>query len=107
EAAAILGDPRSSDPLMAARAPDVFIQPNAGVIYSGSTKKIAEHGGASIDDTAVGLLVAAPFVARAQSVSAAVNTTQVAPTILWAFGYDPSLLDAVKKGGTAILPGLR
>jgi hypothetical protein len=34
--AALFGDPTSSDPLAAARAPNVFIQPNEGVIYSGS-----------------------------------------------------------------------
>jgi len=34
--AAIYGDPTSGDPLAAARAPNVFVQPNAGVIYTGS-----------------------------------------------------------------------
>ena len=51
--AAIFGDPMSSDPVAAARAPDVFIQPNWGTIYSGSSKKIAEHGGGTLDDRAV------------------------------------------------------
>jgi hypothetical protein len=47
----IFGDSTSSDPIAAARAPNVFIQPNWGVIYSGSSKKIAEHGGGTLDDT--------------------------------------------------------
>jgi hypothetical protein len=47
--AALFGD----GPLAAAHAPDVFIRPNAGVIYSGSKKKIAEHGGGTPDDTHV------------------------------------------------------
>jgi hypothetical protein len=41
--AAIFGDPNSDDPIAAARAPDVFIQPNWGTIYSGSSAKIAER----------------------------------------------------------------
>jgi hypothetical protein len=35
-----------------------------------------------------------------------VGTTQVAPTIVKALGLDPALLDAVRKEGTAVLPGL-
>ncbi len=51
ELAEIFGDPTSGDPIAAARAPNVVIQPNWGVIYSGSTKKISEHGGGTLDDT--------------------------------------------------------
>jgi hypothetical protein len=57
--AAIYGDPTSADPVAAARAPDVFIQPNWGTIYSGSNK-IAEHGGGTLDDRQVALLVSHP-----------------------------------------------
>jgi hypothetical protein len=53
ELAAIFGDPTPGDPVAAARAPNVFIQPNWGVIYSGSNKKISEHGGGTLDDTHV------------------------------------------------------
>jgi hypothetical protein len=105
--AAILGDPESSDPILSARAPSVFIQPNLGVVYSGSGKKIAEHGGATEDDTWVALLVSAPFVTAPRTVATAVTTTQVAPTILWTLDVDPALLQAVRKEGTAVLPGLR
>ena len=34
--------------------------PNVGVTYSGSTKKLAEHGGFAHDDTNVMLLIANP-----------------------------------------------
>jgi hypothetical protein len=104
--AAIFGDPTSSDPVAAARAPDIFIQPNAGTIYSGSSKKIAEHGGGTTDDTNVLLLVSMPGLKTAQTVSTSVATTQVAPTILKALGLDPSQLQGVQKEGTAVLPGL-
>ena len=35
-----------------------------------------------------------------------VETTQVAPTILKFLGLDPDALDAVRKEGTPVLPGL-
>jgi len=106
ELAAMLGDPMASEGLLKARAPNVFIQPNAGVVYSGSNKKIAEHGGATADDTAVALLVVAPFVKSTRTVNAPVSTTQVAPTILRALDSDPKLLDAVRREGTEVLPEL-
>lgn len=104
ELAAIYGDPTSGDPVAAARAPNVVIQPNWGVIYSGSSKKIAEHGGGTIDDTHVALLVSSPRL-RGRRIFEHVNTTQVAPTILEALGLDPDALDAVRKEGTRALPG--
>jgi len=103
--AAIYGNPTSRDPIAAARAPNAFVQPNAGVIYSGSKKKIAEHGGGTIDDTHVALIVAGPGVRRGR-VSDRVSTTQVAPTIVRALGLLPDALAAVRKEGTRVLPGL-
>ena len=105
ELAAIYGDPTSGDPIAAARAPNVVIQPNWGVIYSGSSKKIAEHGGGTIDDTHVALLISNPRLRR-RTIEAHVSTTQVAPTILEALDLDPRALDAVRKEGTKSLPGL-
>ncbi len=104
--AALFGDPTSSDALAAARAPNFFIQPNAGVIYSGSSKKIAEHGGGTLDDTHVALLLSSPAFKGMTAVAGTVKTTQVAPTILKALGLDPNQLQAVQKEGTAVLPGL-
>jgi len=103
--ATLFGDPTSADPVAAARAPNIIVQPNAGVIYSGSSKKIAEHGGGTVDDTHVALLVAHRSI-RAATVSAPVSTTQIAPTILRALKLDERELDAVRAEGTEILPGL-
>jgi hypothetical protein len=95
------GLPPNGDP----RTPDIIVQPNVGVIYTGSSKKQAEHGGFAHDDTNVMLLVSNPAFA-ARTVTSFVETTQVAPTILQALGLDPSHLDAVQKEGTPVLPGL-
>ena len=95
------GLPPNGDP----RTPDIIVQPNVGVIYTGSSKKQAEHGGFAHDDTNVMLLVSNPAFA-ARTVTSFVETTQVAPTILQALGLDPNHLDAVQKEGTPVLPGL-
>lgn len=86
------------------RTPDIIVLPNVGVVYTGSTKKQSEHGGFALDDTNVMLLVSNPSI-RARTVTAFVETTQVAPTILKILGLDPDKLDAVRKEGTAVLPG--
>jgi len=101
---ALFGDPTSADPIAAARAPNAFIQPNLGVIYSGSGKKIAEHGGGTVDDTGVALLVSLPGLASV--VTTPVTTTQVAPTILQALGLDAQKLKAVVQEKTTVLPAL-
>jgi hypothetical protein len=106
ELAGIFGDPTSPDPVAAARAPNVFIQPNWGVIYSGSSKKIAEHGGGTVDDTNVALLVSNPGLDR-RVIDAHVWTRQVAPTVLRALRLDPDALESVRKEGTKVLPGLK
>src|SRR5262249_57064010 len=95
------GLPPNGDP----RSPDIIVQPYVGVIYTGSSKKQEEHGGFAHDDTNVMLLVSNPSLA-AGTVTAFVETTQVAPTILRALGLDPDRLDAVRKEGTPVLPGL-
>jgi arylsulfatase A-like enzyme len=87
------------------RAPDIIVQPNVGTIYSTSGAKQAEHGGFSHDDTNVMMLVSNPSL-HAKTVITAVETTQVAPTILTALGLDPNSLDAVRAEGTQVLPGL-
>jgi len=88
------------------RTPDIIVQPNVGVVYTGSLKKQAEHGGFAHDDTNVMLLVSNPNL-HARRITTFVETTQVAPTILKLLGLDPSSLDAVRKEGTPVLPGLR
>jgi arylsulfatase A-like enzyme len=103
--AAIYGDPTSGDQLAAARAPNVFVQPNAGVIYSASKKKIAEHGGGTVDDTHVALIVSGPGL-HPRTIPQRVSTTQVAPTILRSLALDPEALASVRSQGTQVLPGL-
>jgi hypothetical protein len=87
------------------RTPDILITPNIGVIYTGSKRKLAEHGGFAHDDTNVMMLVSNPSFDPA-TVTTPVQTMQVAPTILQALGLNPGSLDAVQKEGTQVLPGL-
>src|SRR5262249_28093294 len=71
------------------RTPDIFVQPNPGVIYTSSKKKDMEHGGFSADDSHVALLVSLPSISK-QTVTDKVVTTQVAVTILKSLGVDPT-----------------
>ncbi len=87
------------------RTPDIIVTPQVGVIYSGSKRKLAEHGGFAHDDTNVILLMSNAGFQKA-TVTAPVETMQVAPTILQALGLDPNSLDAVQIEGTQVLPGL-
>jgi hypothetical protein len=84
------------------RSPDIIVTPNVGVTYSSSTAMIGDHGGFAHDDTNVVMLVANPSF-TAQTVSADVQTVQVAPTIVQALGLNPTLLDAVRAEGTPVL----
>jgi len=86
------------------RTPDIVVVPNVGVVYTGSGKKQAEHGGFALDDTNVMLLVSNPSI-QPRTITTFVETTQVAPTILRILGLDPDSLDAVRKEGTQVLPG--
>jgi hypothetical protein len=95
------GLPPNGDP----RTPDILVTPNIGVTYSGSTKKLAEHGGFSHDDTNVMMLLSHPSLS-AKTVTTPVETMQVAPTILKALGLDPNALQSVILEGTEVLPGV-
>ena len=94
-----------NDPTHDPRTPDIIVTPNVGVTYSGSHAKQAEHGGFSHDDTNVVLLLSIPRF-KPSTVSAAVGTAQVAPTILKALRINPTALDAVREEGTGVLPGV-
>lgn len=85
------------------RTPDIIVTPNVGVTYTGSAAKLEEHGGFSHDDTNVMLLVANPAF-KSKTVSTFTTTSQVAPTILDALGFNPNALQAVKQEGTTTLP---
>ena len=93
-----------NDPATDSRTPDFMVTVNPGVVYT-SGKKIAEHGGANLDDRNVAVLVSNPKLAP-KTITALVQTTQVAPTILKALGLDPKELQAVQIEGTQELPAL-
>ena len=95
-----------NDPHKDARTPDIVVLPRDGVIYASKTAtKIAEHGGFSLDDTNVDLLVANPQLESA-TVFTPVQTTQIAPTILRLLSLNPTALQAVRQERTPVLPGL-
>jgi len=93
------GLPPNGDP----RTPDIIVTPNIGVTYSGSGKKLAEHGGFSHDDTNVLMLLSNPRFS-AKTVTSPVETAQIAPTILKALGLDPDALQSVQLEHTQVLP---
>jgi arylsulfatase A-like enzyme len=94
-----------NSPLTDSRTPDIIVAPNVGVVYTGSLKKQAEHGGFANDDTNVMLLVSNPEINQNTNYQF-VETKQVAPTILRILGLDPNKLEAVQTEGTTVLPGL-
>ncbi|WP_374970845.1 alkaline phosphatase family protein [Terrabacter sp. BE26] len=101
-AAAYFGVPRSEP-----RHPDVVGIAQHGVVSTGGTKKIAEHGGADWQDRNVPILIApATLLGGGHRVAAPVETTQVAPTILALLGLSPRALESVRLEGTRTLPGL-
>ena len=57
---------RFRNPLADSRTPDIIVQPVYGTIYTASTKKNAEHGGFSVGDTEVGLIVSNPSLQSRQ-----------------------------------------
>jgi hypothetical protein len=87
------------------RTPDILVTPNIGVTYSSSTKKLAEHGGFSHDDTNVMMLLSNPSF-HATTITTPVETMQIAPTILQELGLNPNELQAVQLEGTQTLPGV-
>ncbi|MEW2161345.1 alkaline phosphatase family protein [Streptomyces sp. NPDC007189] len=87
-----------------ARVPDLFGIAKYGVVYTGGTKKIAEHGGAHADDLNVPLVISGAGTPAGVTKSAQVETTQIAPTILSLLGLDPQNLQAVQKDHAQILP---
>ncbi len=92
-----------------ARHPDVVGVAQAGVVYTGGTKKIAEHGGMNAADRNVPIVVATVShigigSTRGSVVSAPVETTQIAPTVLSLLGLDPQSLQAVRIEHTQVLP---
>lgn len=103
------------------RHPDLVGVAQHGVVYTGGTKKIAEHGGMDPQDRHVPLVVATlghdgaetsgnatvagTTLGNGRIITAPVETTQIAPTILRALGLEPRALQAVRLEGTRPLPG--
>lgn len=98
-AAALFGVP-ASEP----RHPDVVGIAQHGVVYTGGTSKIAEHGGDDPQDRHVPILVVLPGLAHGLSIGARVETTQIAPTIVALLGLNPRALKAVRIEHTPVLP---
>jgi len=92
-----------NNPEFDSRTPDIIVQPIYGTIYTGSSKKNAEHGGFSFGDTNVALIVSNP-VLHSRTVKSPVATSQVAASILRALGIDPNELQSVRQEGTEVLP---
>jgi hypothetical protein len=88
------------------RTPDIIVQPQVGVVYTGSLAKQAEHGGFAPNDVEVMVLVSNPNI-KSKTLGTPVETRQVAPTILSLLGLDPNSLDAVRLEGTKELPGIQ
>ena len=100
------GSPSTDD-----RTPDLIVKLLPGFLFDGNTQstvKRAEHGGLVPDDTNVPLILSGSGLGAGligSIVNSNVLTTQVAPTILFELGLDPSQLDGVRLEGTAVLPG--
>jgi hypothetical protein len=97
-AARFMGVPANDE-----RVPDLIGIVQHGVVYTGKAAKIAEHGGDDPQDRNVPLIVAGPGIKHGTR-GGAVETTQIAPTILSLLGLNPRELDAVRIQGTAALP---
>jgi len=93
------GNPKT-DPAV----PDIIIRPQLGVIYTTSTKKIAEHGGLSDDDRKVACFVSAKGLKK-RVIDERISTRQVAPTVLKVLGLDTEKLQGARAQGTRTLQG--
>lgn len=98
---------REPAPAVDSRTPDIVVISRDGVIFTQPDDgKLAEHGGFHDDDTSVALLLSNPRLATpGRRVTWRVSTTQVAPTVLASLGLAPTLLQAVVREGTSVLPG--
>jgi Type I phosphodiesterase / nucleotide pyrophosphatase len=93
-------------PFSDSRVPDIIGIAQYGTVYTGGTKKIAEHGGDNPQDRDVPIVVSGKPIhpIGRPSADAPVETTQIAPTVLQLLGLDPNALQAVQVEHTAPLP---
>ncbi len=85
------------------RVPDLIGLVQHGIVYTGGTKKIAEHGGDDPQDRHVPLVVSSAQ-GEGDVVDDQVSTVQIAPTVLRLLGLDPRELQAVRIEHTRSLP---
>ena len=99
-AAELIGVPVSDE-----RVPDIIGIAAIGTVYSSPTKikKIAEHGGNAPQDRHVPIILWGAGVHRVR-VDAAVETAQIAPTVLEALGLPAHELKGVQVEHTEALP---
>jgi hypothetical protein len=98
---------------LVALAADVVGIAQHGVVYTGGTGKIAEHGDADPQDRNVPLVVSGASVEHHTKSSETVETTQIAPTILRLLGLNPNHLQGQRRqrtsgsspASTAVHPG--
>jgi Type I phosphodiesterase / nucleotide pyrophosphatase len=86
------------------RVPDLIGIAQYGTVYTGGTKKIAEHGGDNPQDRDVPILIAGGSIHGGRMMNEWVETTQIAPTILRLLGLNPRNLLAVQIEHTRALP---
>jgi len=97
-AAAFMGVPGGDS-----RVPDVIGIAKIGTVYT-TGSKIAEHGGENLPDRHVALIVSGGALDGGAVVTAAVETTRIAPTILELLGLNPNDLKSVRIEHTRALP---
>ena len=85
------------------RVPDLLGITQVGVVYTGGTGKIAEHGGANTQPRNVPLIVSGNPIGHHRTSTQQVETTQIAPTILTLLGLNPHYLQAVQIEHTTTL----
>lgn len=94
------------DPLTDSRTPDIILLPVPGTVYTppvATATKIADHGGFGDDDVHVALLVSNPRLPQ-KTIDDAVETRQIACTILKALGMDCDGLQSERVEPSKFLP---
>jgi arylsulfatase A-like enzyme len=94
------------DPLTDPRTPDIILRAIPGTVYTpavATATKIADHGSFGEDDVHVALLVSNPRLRR-QTIDDAVETRQIACTILKALEIDCDKLESERVEPSRALP---
>jgi len=92
-----------ANPLTDPRTPDIILLPVPGTVYTTAVTKIADHGSFGPDDVHVALLVSNPALPR-KVIDDAVETRQIACTILKALGMECGALDSEAVEPSKFLP---